>query len=223
MDGTLVDTEGLWWQAVEHVASTVEYRLTDADLPDVLGMPVEHTADLLRRATGASLESLTADLRREFSARMAGRILPRPGAVELLDRLRRDGITIGLVSASPRSVVDTVLGVLGTDRFAVTVSADDTERTKPAPDPYLAAARLLGVRACDCVVVEDTPAGVASAEAAGCRVVAVPSSVPIPPAPGRVVLDSLERAGLPLLRALAAEAPVRRPRGGRPEERPATT
>jgi HAD superfamily hydrolase (TIGR01509 family) len=204
MDGTLVDTEGLWWQAVEHVASTVGYRLTDADLPDVLGRPVEHTATALRTATGAPLDPLTAALRREFAARLAGRIVPLPGAVELLDRLRRDGITTGLVSASPRSVVDTVLGVLGADRFAVTVSADDTEHTKPAPDPYLAAARLLGIPPYACVVVEDTPAGVSSAEAAGCHVLAVPSSVPIPPAPGRVVLDTLERAGVPLLRRLAA-------------------
>lgn len=203
MDGTLVDTEGMWWQAVEHVASTLGYELTDADLPDVLGRTVEHTAAVLRRVTGTPVVSLAGDLHREFATRVEARIVVRPGAVELLDRLPSHGIAIGLVSASPRSIVNTVLRALGADRFAVTVTADDTERTKPAPDPYLMAAHVLGVPATACVAVEDSPAGVCSAEAAGCKVLAVPSLTPIPPAPGRTVLDSLEQADVPLLQALA--------------------
>jgi HAD superfamily hydrolase (TIGR01509 family) len=216
MDGTLVDTERIWWQAVEHVASTLGYELTDADVPDVLGRPVEHTANLLRRATGAPSVSLAADLHREFAARVEARVVVRPGAVELLDRLPACGITVGLVSASPRSIVNTVLRALGASRFTVTVSADDTERTKPAPDPYLLAARTLGVPATACVAVEDSPAGVHSAEVAGCPVLAVPSLTPIPPAPGRVVLDSLEQVNVPLLRDLAAGRSVPSARGSHP-------
>jgi HAD superfamily hydrolase (TIGR01509 family) len=205
MDGTLVDTEELWWQAVEQVASTLGHELTDADLPDVLGRPVGHAAALLRRATGTdtSLASLAADLHRQFAVRVEARIVVRPGAVELLDRLPSHGIAIGLVSASPRSIVDTVLRALGADRFAVTITADDTERTKPAPDPYLMAAHVLGVPTTACVAIEDSPAGVCSAETAGCHVLAVPSLTPIPLAPGRTVLDSLEQADIPLLQALA--------------------
>lgn len=203
MDGTLVDTEELWWEAVEHVASALGYTLSDADLPDVLGRPVEHVAAVLRRATGSSLASLSVDLHREFATRVSGRIVVRPGVMGLLDRLPSHGIAIGLVSASPRSIVNTVLRKLGADRFAVTVTADDTERTKPAPDPYLLAARMLGVPPAACVAIEDSPAGVRSAESAGCAVLAVPSVTPIPPAPGRTVLDSLEQADIPLLRALA--------------------
>ena len=203
MDGTLVDTEELWWEAVEQVASTRGYALSDADLPDVLGRPVEHVAALLRRATGSSLASLAADLHREFASRVSGPIVVRPGAVGLLDRLPSHGIAIGLVSASPRSIVNTVLRALGADRFAVSVTADDTEHTKPAPDPYLLAARVLGVPPAACVAIEDSPAGVRSAESAGCAVLAVPSLTPIPPSPGRAVLDSLEQADVPLLRALA--------------------
>ena len=209
MDGTLVDTEELWWQAVDHVAATVGYELTDADLPDVLGRPVAHTADLLRRTTGASTESLAADLHRQFASRVAARVVVRPGAAELLDRLPSYGIAVGLVSASPRSIVTTVLRTLGPDRFTVVVSADDTEHTKPAPDPYLLAARLVGAPPAECVAVEDSPAGVRSAEAAGCPVLAVPSRTPIAPAPGRVVLDSLEQADVSLLRALVTRG--RRP------------
>ncbi|MGW1195700.1 HAD-IA family hydrolase [Streptomyces sp. NPDC002536] len=202
MDGTLVDTEELWWQAVQHVASAQEYELTDADLPDVLGRPVEHTAAHLQRVTGASAAALCADLHREFASRVESRIVPRPGALELLDELHRQGIRTALVTASPRAVVDIVLRSLGPERFAVSVTADDTPHTKPAPDPYLAAARALGVAPSSCVAVEDTPTGVASAEAAGCPVLAVPSLAPIPAAPGRTVLDSLERADVALLEAM---------------------
>jgi HAD superfamily hydrolase (TIGR01509 family) len=129
-------------------------------------------------------------------------VVPRPGALALLKALLTAGVTTALVTASPRRVVDLVLDVLGREYFAVSVSADDTVRTKPAPDPYLEAIRLLGADPARCVAVEDTPTGVASAEAAGCPVLVVPSVVPIPAAPGRMVLTSLKDADPELLRSL---------------------
>ncbi|WP_055535815.1 HAD-IA family hydrolase [Streptomyces graminilatus] len=191
MDGTLVDTERLWWEAVEQVAGR---PLTEADQPDVLGRPVEHTADWLAAATGAAAGQLAAELHREFAARVRTGIVPRPGALDLLDALAEAGIPTALVTASPRAVADTVLEALealGASRFAVSVTADDTEHTKPAPDPYLAACRALGVDPAACVAVEDTETGVTSAEAAGCAVLAVPSLAPIGAAPGRTVRASL--------------------------------
>ncbi|ELP62895.1 HAD-IA family hydrolase [Streptomyces turgidiscabies] len=188
MDGTLVDTERLWWEAVEQVAGR---PLTVADQPDVLGRPVEHTADWLAAATGAEAGRLAAELHREFAARVRTGIVPRPGALDLLDALARACIPTALVTASPRAVADTVLEALGAARFAVSVTADDTEHTKPAPDPYLAACHALGVDPAACVAVEDTETGVTSAEAAGCAVLAVPSLAPIEAAPGRTVLTSL--------------------------------
>ncbi|WP_033282319.1 HAD-IA family hydrolase [Streptomyces sp. NRRL F-525] len=199
MDGTLVDTERLWCEAVEQVAGRT---LTDADQPEVLGRPVEHTADWLARTTGASAADLAAALHREFAARVRTGIVPRPGALALLDALARDGVPTALVTASPRAVADTVLDALGASRFAVSVTADDTGRTKPAPDPYLAACRALGVEPAACVAVEDTQTGVSSAEAAGCAVLAVPSLAPIDAAPGRTVRDSLVGVTPAALRAM---------------------
>lgn len=209
MDGTLVDTEELWWQAVEQVAAGLGHVLGDADVTEVLGQAVEHTAAHLVSTTGTATraDELAAVLHHEFATRVRVRTVPRPGAIELLDELARHAVPIALVSASSREVVDMVLDVLGRDRFAVSFTADDTERTKPAPDPYLAAARALGVDPASCVAVEDTPTGVASAEAAGCRVLAVPSLAPIAPGPGRMVLDSLERAGVTVLRDLVRREP----------------
>ncbi|MFI9646830.1 HAD-IA family hydrolase [Streptomyces sp. NPDC052040] len=202
MDGTLVDTERLWWEAVERVAAGLGRTLGDDDQPEVLGRPVEHTADWLGSLTGAAADGIAADLHREFADRVGHGVVPRPGALALLDALARNGVPTALVTASPRAVADTVLAALGADRFAVSVTADDTERTKPEPDPYLAACRALGVDPGGCVAVEDTLTGVASAEAAGCAVLAVPSLAPIEAAPGRTVLDSLEEATPGLLRSL---------------------
>lgn len=188
MDGTLVDTERLWWEAVEQVAGR---PLTEADEPEVLGRPVEHTAGWLAAGTGRPAAALAAGLHREFADRVRTGIVPRPGALDLLDALAAAGVPTALVTASPRAVADLVLDALGPGRFAASVTADDTARTKPAPDPYLAACRALGVDPAACVAVEDTETGVASAEAAGCAVLAVPSLAPIGGAPGRTVRDTL--------------------------------
>ncbi|MFG2467849.1 HAD-IA family hydrolase [Streptomyces canus] len=199
MDGTLVDTERLWWEAVEQVAGRA---LTEADRPEVLGRPVEYTAAWLAAITGAVAADLAETLHREFADRVRTGIVPRPGALALLDALARESVPTALVTASPRAVADTVLDALGADRFAVSVTADDTPHTKPAPDPYLAACRALGVDPTVCVAVEDTETGVASAEAAGCAVLAVPSLAPIEAAPGRTVLASLEGVTVDRLRSL---------------------
>ena len=203
MDGTLVDTERLWWEAVERVAGRA---LTEADRPDVLGRPVEHTAAWLATATGTPAADLADTLHREFADRVRTGVVPRPGALDLLDALAREGVPTALVTASPRAVAEVVLEALGgASRFAVSVTADDTEHTKPAPDPYLAACRALGVDPARCVAVEDTETGVRSAEAAGCAVLAVPSLAPIEAAPGRTVLtgaEGLEGVTVARLRAL---------------------
>ncbi|MEU6091241.1 HAD-IA family hydrolase [Streptomyces sp. NPDC047085] len=201
MDGTLVDTEHLWWEAVEQVAGRT---LTEADQPEVLGRPVEHTAGWLAATTGRAAAGLAAELHREFAARVRTGITPRPGALGLLDALAAAGVPTALVTASPRAVADVVLDALGAHRFAVSVTADDTARTKPEPDPYLAACRALGVDPAGCVAVEDTETGVASAEAAGCVVLAVPSLAPIGAAPGRTVRDSLVGVTTDDLRAMVA-------------------
>lgn len=208
MDGTLVDTEGVWWQAAAEAAARLGLDLTDADIPDVLGRSVGHTAShLARLAPGAAPPDLAEQLDSRFAELVARDVAPRPGAVALLDALLAAGVTTALVTASPRRVADLVLDALGREYFTVSVSADDTVRTKPAPDPYLEAVRLLGADPAHCVAVEDTPTGVASAEAAGCPVLVVPSAVPIAPAPGRTLLDSLRQADPELLRSLVAPAP----------------
>ncbi|MFE2723560.1 HAD family hydrolase [Kitasatospora sp. NPDC059327] len=211
MDGTLVDTEHLWWQATAELADELQHALTDQDAPEVLGRAIEHTAAHLHRVSGTSLsEAELADrLGDSFAGKVAAETVPRPGALALLAELRDARVPTALVSASPRRVVDLVLATIGRDWFAVTLAAEDTPRTKPAPDPYLAAAERLGLDPADCVAVEDTPTGVASATAAGCAVLAVPSSAtPIPDGSRVTLLDSLEHADVALLGKLTTSPGV---------------
>jgi HAD superfamily hydrolase (TIGR01509 family) len=135
-------------------------------------------------------------------ARLQDGVPVMPGASELLDALRDEGVPVALVTSSLRPIADAVLKSVGRERFDLVVTADDVTRTKPDPEPYLTAARRLGAEPVRCVVLEDSPNGVAAATAAGCAVVAVPSLLPVEQAPGRLVVTSLTDVGVADLRAL---------------------
>jgi beta-phosphoglucomutase-like phosphatase (HAD superfamily) len=126
----------------------------------------------------------------------------------LLAEIAAAGVPSALVSSSHRVMVDVVLDSIGHSighrYFPVTVAGNEVTATKPAPEPYLVAAARLGVDPTRCVVLEDSPTGVASGEAAGCLTVAVPSIAPIPAVNGRVVVSSLTELDLGRLRSLVA-------------------
>ncbi|MGW0394265.1 HAD family hydrolase [Streptomyces sp. NPDC003042] len=204
MDGTLVDTEGFWWDIEVDVFGQLGHRLDDAWRDVVVGGPMSRSAAFLIESTGAAIDlaELSVLLNERFEARIADRVPLMPGAERLLSELARHNVPTALVSASHRRVIDQVLLSLGRDRFAFTVAGEEVSRTKPHPDPYLFAANTLGAHPSRCAVIEDTATGVAAAEAAGCRVVAIPSVGRIEPAPGRTIMRSLEDVDVPFLRSL---------------------
>jgi HAD superfamily hydrolase (TIGR01509 family) len=132
-----------------------------------------------------------------------GRVIVRPGARELLEAVAAAGIPYALVTGSQRPFTEAVLTSTGF-RFPVTVTGDDVTRAKPDPEPYLLAAKLLNADPGDCVALEDSPNGVASATAAGCHVIAVPSLLPVPPAARRLIVPSLSAITLATLQAIAS-------------------
>ncbi|MEU2516947.1 HAD family hydrolase [Streptomyces syringium] len=204
MDGTLVDTEGFWWDVEVAVFAELGHQLLEEYRQVVVGGPMTRSASFLIQATGAKIAvtELTVLLNMRF-AEMIGQGVPlMPGARRLLAELAAHGVPTALVSASHRTIIDRVLLTLGAENFALTVAGDEIARTKPHPDPYLEAAARLGVDPARCAVIEDTMTGVTAAEAAGCRVLAVPSVAPIPPAAGRTVVGSLEEVDLTFLRGL---------------------
>ncbi|WP_031069187.1 HAD family hydrolase [Streptomyces sp. NRRL WC-3742] len=206
MDGTLVDTEDFWWQAEVTLFAELGHQLDEADRAHVVGGPMTRVMDYLVGRTGVDIApaDLGVMVNERFVELLAGGVPLMPGAERLLNTLDAHGIPAALVSASHRHVIDIVLRSLGAEHFAFTIGGDEVARTKPFPDPYLEAARRLGAEPGRCVVVEDTPTGVRAGEAAGCPVIAVPSVAPIEPAPGRLVVSSLEQVDLDLLRSVVA-------------------
>ncbi|MFJ9623181.1 HAD-IA family hydrolase [Streptomyces sp. NPDC101181] len=193
MDGTLVDTEPRWLAAVREVAAAHGHALTDRESAAMRGLScADAAARLVRlcpRPTIAIL--LESELEDAFLAAVETGVDLRPGARTLLERLVRDGVPAALVSASPRAVVDTVLRTLGGEAFRTTPADGESDRSGPDPDPYRKAAARLGLPPEACLAIENTPTAVAAAEAAGCRVLAVPTAEPIASAPGRRVAPDL--------------------------------
>ncbi|MGW9121391.1 HAD family hydrolase [Streptomyces sp. NPDC055663] len=204
MDGTLVDTEGFWWDVEVEVFAELGHQLDEAWRDVVVGGPMTRSAGYLMDVTGAdiTLDELTVLLNDRFEERIGRGVQLMPGAARLLAELVRHDIPTALVSASHRRIIDRVLESVGRHHFALTVAGDEVSRTKPHPEPYLFAASGFGADPEYCAVIEDTATGVAAAEAAGCRVVVVPSVAPIAPASGRVVVRSLEEVDLAFLRGL---------------------
>jgi HAD superfamily hydrolase (TIGR01509 family) len=206
MDGLLVDTEPLWLETETEVMARVGAPWSKEDQKHLLGGSMERTVSyILARATRpAPPEEIARWMMEGMLKRTAeGRIIVQPGARELLAEVAAAGISYALVTSSQREFMEAVLDGTGF-RFPVTVCGEDVTNTKPAPDPYLRAAKLLDANPEHCVALEDSPNGVASATAAGCRVIAVPSLLEIPPAEGRLVVPSLAKVTLETLRSLAA-------------------
>jgi HAD superfamily hydrolase (TIGR01509 family) len=135
----------------------------------------------------------------------------RPGARELLEALGRAGVPCALVTMSYRQLVDAVLAQLPARTFGAVVTGDQVSHGKPDPEAYQLAAQLLGVPAQRCIAIEDSPTGVASASAAGAQVIAVPHTVPIAPADGLVIVESLAELEPARLTGLFRAAADRRP------------
>lgn len=213
MDGLLVDSEPLWFVVEREIAGRLGTPWGEADQEALIGGSLDRTVSyLLAKAGGGSgtggaagIEPVTAgreDVAHWLVAGMARLVLDRglplkPGAARLLAGLEAAGVPCALVTASSRAIVDAVLKVTGLS-FGVTVSGEDVQRGKPDPEPYLRAAALLRVPPAGCVVLEDSPTGIASARAAGCPVIAVPS-VPVASGPGIITVKALDEVGFDLL------------------------
>ncbi|MDH6130850.1 HAD superfamily hydrolase (TIGR01509 family) [Kitasatospora sp. MAA4] len=204
MDGTLVDTEGFWWQAEASLFAEFGHPLEEVHRLHCVGGPMTRVVEYLLGVTGVRIEpaELIVLINRRFVELLDGGAPLMPGAGRLLATLAEHRIPAALVSASHRRIIDLVLKNLGDHPFAFSVAGDEVARTKPHPDPYLAAVARFGAQPSRCVVIEDAPLGVQAGEAAGCPVIAVPSVAPIESAPGRTVLGSLEELDLDLLRSV---------------------
>ena len=206
LDGTVVDTEPFWIRAETEMVAAHGGTWTQADAHALVGSDLLDSAAYLQRVGGVEMEAveIVTTLMERVIEMMAGRPPWQPGAVELLGGLRAAGIPCVLVTMSWRRLAGAVVDLLPPGTFAATVAGDEVERGKPHPEPYLAAARLLGVDAGACVAIEDSPTGARSAKAAGCFVIGVPHVVELEDDAVDVIVPSLAQLDVSSLLRLVA-------------------
>jgi HAD superfamily hydrolase (TIGR01509 family) len=213
MDGTLIDSEKLWDVALDDLAHWLGGELSAVARTRMIGASLTRSVTMLHEDLGvqADLDASRSHLIREIAALYRTDVVWQPGAQELLVAVHAAGVPAALVTSTSRRLTELALDSLGRENFAVTVCGDEVVHPKPAAEPYLTAAGLLGVAPDRCVAIEDSPTGIASAEAAGCAVLAVPNDVALSSAPTRVVVASLVGMDLAgLQRVLAAHLDGRR-------------
>jgi HAD superfamily hydrolase (TIGR01509 family) len=196
MDGTLVDTEPYWIECEIELVARYGGTWTLDQAHSLVGNDLLTSARVIAVDGGVPLapESIIAELLAGVTRRVGDVVPWRPGARELLDALVAAGVPNALVTMSYRSLAEAVLQQLPPGSFAALVCGDEVDRGKPHPEPYLEAARRLGVAPTGCVAIEDSPNGVASARAAGVPLIAVEHLVPLGDHTGGPVLTTL--AGL---------------------------
>jgi HAD superfamily hydrolase (TIGR01509 family) len=177
LDGLLIETEEIWDEVREELVRERGGRWTESAQRDMMGMSSKEWSRYMHDELG--VPDPPDEINRLVVERMAERYrehLPLlPGAVEAVERIAAPW-PLAVASSSNRPLIDLVLELSGlASHFRVTVSSEEVERGKPAPDVYLEAARRLGVAPERCAAVEDSESGIRSAKAAGMRVIAIPN------------------------------------------------
>jgi HAD superfamily hydrolase (TIGR01509 family) len=197
LDGLLLDTEQVWDEVREALTRERGGRWHDGAQADMMGMSSTEWSRYMHDELGLAEppEELNRLVVERMEERYADKLPLIDGAVDAVRRLA-ERWPLGLASSSNRPLIDLALREMGVaPLFSATVSSEEVERGKPAPDVYLEAARRLGVRPEDAVAIEDSANGIRAARAAGMRVIAIPNAhFPPPPealADADVVLDSL--------------------------------
>ena len=198
LDGVLVDSEHVWDEVREGLARERGGRWHERAQADMMGMSSSEWSRYMHDVIGLaeSPEEIDAEVVLRMQERYAAELPLIDGAVDAVRRVA-GSFRLAVASSSNRPLIDLVLERAGlSSLFEVTVSSEEVERGKPAPDVFLEAARRLGVAPERCAAVEDSANGIRAARAAGMRVVAIPNHrYPPPPdalALADVVLESLD-------------------------------
>src|SRR5579863_2264941 len=178
MDGLMVDSEPLWFEVLRDFARARGGSFDQALAEQCVGKGLANTLRVMNETFGfgADIEGESAVIVDAFIERV-GELSLKNGCVDIVAAVQRRPLRLprAVASSSARRLVLATLGRFGLiERFDAVVSGDSVARPKPAPDIFLLAASHLGVAPSECVVLEDSLAGVEAARAAGMRVVAIP-------------------------------------------------
>ena len=178
IDGLMIDSERVSQRSWSQVMSAAGYQLSDEIYQGMIGRTEKDVKHMLAEAYGAAfpfeeMYRLREDCFREIIAREG--IPLKPGLIELLGRVDELGLRKAVASSTYRRLAEIKLEAAGIrSLFEVIVTGDEVLHGKPAPDLFLAAARKIGIDPLNCLVLEDSQAGIQAAHAAGMRSILVP-------------------------------------------------
>ncbi len=179
MDGLLINSEELYFEVFDELLERRGKRYTHELRRSMMGLPSPQAFEALIRDAGLSesATSLEEECDEIFSGVLPDRLALMPGVVRLLDLIESRGLPHCVATSSRRSfAVDSLSAVNVIDRFDFIITAEEVERGKPYPDIYLAAAKRMGVDACNMLVLEDSQHGTRAGLAAGACTIAVPGN-----------------------------------------------
>ena len=181
MDGLFIDSEPDWHGAETEMMRGYGYDWQPADQLQCLGGPLARVTEYMASCLNGVVapEILAKVIIDEMKSRLSSATAYMPGAIEFSKLVWQAQIPQALVSASPRILVEAVISNLEHNYFKETVAAGDIARTKPFPDPYIHAAKLLGVDISKCLIFEDSQTGITAATASGAFVVAIPHFIQV--------------------------------------------
>lgn len=179
MDGLLVDSEVVWYDAEEELVTSRGHDYTDDVRDSIVGLRIDEFMEKLRVHYGMpeTLEQLVDELNNRMLELIPVRVKPHPGAQELIDYVVKNQIPCAIASNSSRAIIDATVAAMGwEDVFTVRCTGDDEPEGKPAPYVYLTAAQRLGVDPRDCLGLEDSLNGSRAVVAAGMTCYVVPDT-----------------------------------------------
>ena len=181
MDGLFIDSEPDWHEAETAMMRGYGYDWKPSDQLQCLGGPLSRVTEYMSSCLNGTIEPevLAKVIIDEMKKRLGTATSYMPGSIEFSKLVSQAQIPQALVSASPRELVDAVVSNLDQNYFKKTVAAGDIERTKPFPDPYLHAAKLLEVDISKCLIFEDSQTGITAATSSGAFVVAIPHFIEV--------------------------------------------
>ncbi len=207
MDGVIVDTAPYHFAAWQRVFKKRGVKFTLTEFKRSFGRRNETIIpDILdKRISATEITAIAREKEAIFRRLGRNKIQPFPGAVNLIKHLAERRVEIALVSSTPARNIRVVLGGLGiADLFQIVISGEDVTKGKPDPEGFLLAAERLGIRSANCVVIEDSTAGVSAAKRAGMHCVAVTNTRPRSVLTrADLIIDSLETIDVDDLKRLA--------------------
>jgi len=206
MDGVIADTAPAHFRSWQYAFGKRQIVFTEEDFRRHFG---QRNDTIIRDVAGSAisnheLQAIAQDKEEHFRANIARELKTFPGVIDLLAVLKKNGILSAIASSAPLENIQLILKVLNiTGYFQAIVYGQEVDEGKPSPQIFLLAARKLGVKPGDCIVIEDSIAGIMAARNAGMHCIAVTNTHPADKlAQADLVVDTLEKVDLATLNRL---------------------